>query len=144
MSSTLLATALVSTGLVVGSAAPAAWASFVEQASVSASFSAAVLAPPTGVTAAPVACAASGYSSQLSWTASASTWLDGYEVAMGTRSGGPYAVVPLPAGADPTDTTRTLSGLARKTSYYVVVRTTRSAWRAQGDEVVVTTPAKNC
>lgn len=143
MKTSLLATAVLSTGMVLGSAAPTAWATFVEQASATATFSAAVLAPPTDVTASAPACT-TGYSSQLTWTASASTWLDGYEVAMGTAPGGPYTVEPLPAGANPTDTTRTLSGLARKTSYYVVVRTTRSGWRAQSAEVVVTTPARNC
>lgn len=144
MNASLLATAVLSTGLVVGSAAPTAWASFVEQASASATFSAAVLAPPTGATASAPGCVGGSYSSQLSWTASASTWLDGYEVAMATTSGGPYAVVPRPAGVSPTATSRTLSGLARRTTYYVVVRTTRSSWRAQSGQVVVTTPAKNC
>lgn len=144
MRTRLVVTVLAATGLAVGSAAPAAWGSFVEQASATATFSAAVLAPPTGITASAVTCAATGYSSQLTWTASASTWLDGYELAMGTAPGGPYTVVPLPAGASPTDTTRTLSGLARKTTHYMVVRTTRGAWRAESAEVVVTTPARNC
>lgn len=144
MKTRLAMTVLTATGLAVGSAAPAAWGSFVEQASASASFSAAVLAPPTNVATSTPTCLATGYSSQLAWTASASTWLDGYEVAMGTLSGGPYTVVARPTGVSPTATSRTLSGLARRTTYYVVVRTTRSSWRAESAQVTVTTPAKNC
>ena len=135
---------LLTVGLLLGSAAPAAWATFVEQAVAEASFTADVLAPPTGVAAAPPACVAGGYQTEVSWTASSSSWLDGYEVAISTEPGGPYDVLPRPAGVSPTATTRTVSGLARKTTYYVVVRTTRSAWRSQSDQVAMTTPSRNC
>ena len=131
-------------GLVVGSVGSSAYASFVETASARSSFSAAVLAPPTSVTASAPVCTTAGYSTQVSWSPSASSWLDGYEVALSTVSGGPYVVVPRPTGVSPTATTRTLSGLARRTTYYVVVRTTKSAWRAQSAQVAVTTPAKAC
>ena len=136
--------AVLCTGLVVGLAGSTAHASFVESAVASASFSAAVLAPPTAVSSGAPVCSGGSYSAQVTWAASASSWLDGYEVALSTTSGGPYAVVPRPAGVSPTATTRTVTGLARRTTYYVVVRTTKSAWRAQSGQVAVTTPAKAC
>ena len=144
MNASRLATAVLSTGLVVGSAMPAAWATFVESASASATFSAAVLAPPTGVTVSSPYCGQNGHAVDVSWEPSRSDWLDGYEVALGTAAGGPYAVVPLPAGADPTTTARAVDGLMRKTTYYVVVRTTRGGWRAAASPVAVTTAPRNC
>ena len=140
--------AAVSAGLLVGGlalgATPHAWATFTEQALVRASFSAAVLAPPTAVSTTAPTCSGGSYATQVSWTASASSWLDGYEVGLSTTSGGPYTVVPRPAATSPTATTRTLTGLARRTTYYVVVRTTKSGWRAQSGQVAVTTQAKAC
>lgn len=87
-----------------------------------------VLLPPTTLTAGPGTCTPlSGDRIALSWTASASTWRDGYEIARATSAGGPYTVIAtVAAGA----TTYTDGPLSFSTTYHYAVRATRHAWRS--------------
>lgn len=144
MRTALALAAGVLAGSVLGQAAPVAWASFQESATSSATLAADVLAPPTGLAASAPYCVPGSHAVNLSWTASASNWLDGYEVRVSTAASGPYAVVPLPAGGDPKATARAVTGLDRKTSYHFVVATTRGSWRAASAAVSISTPARTC
>ena len=125
-------------------AAPRAWAEFGTGATATATLAADVLQPPSGLTAAEAGCAAAGYLVQLQWTASASDWLDGYEVAVSTTSGGPYSVVPLESGQNPKSTQRTGGGLQKKTAYYFVVSSTKGGWRSTSGEATATTSSRTC
>jgi hypothetical protein len=102
---------------------PLAWAGFDSSAS----------AGGANVTSASLA-AASGLSGTcahavalLSWTATASTFADGYEILRGTTSGGPYTHVANVTG----QATVTYSDSSlKKGTYYYVVRATKQLWRS--------------
>jgi hypothetical protein len=138
----LAAGLLAGSGL--GQAATSDWATFQESATATDAIGADVLAPPTGLVASATYCGTGTHQVDLSWSASASDWLDGYEVLLSTAAAGPYSVVPPPVDADPEATTRSVAGLERRTTCYFVVATTRDSWRAASDPVAVTTPARKC
>jgi hypothetical protein len=64
---------------------------------------------------------------RLNWTATSSTWADGYEILRGTSSGGPYTPVGTVSGQGTTtgDNTRPNTG-----TFFYVVRATKSLWRS--------------
>lgn len=64
----------------------------------------------------------------VSWTATASTWADGYEVLGSLVPGGPYSPVGTVSGRDTTSYTAT--GLAFATTYHYVVKATKGNWRS--------------
>jgi len=64
----------------------------------------------------------------VSWTRTASTWADGYEVLRSTTSGGPYTLVGTVAGQAAESYTN--AGLAYSTPYFYVVRATKGVWRS--------------
>lgn len=109
----LAAGLLAGSGL--GQAAPSDWATFQESATATASIGADVLAPPTGLVASAAYCGTGSYQVDLSWNASASDWLDGYQVLLSTAAAGPYSVPP-PVDADPKAATRSVAGLERRTA----------------------------
>ena len=123
-------------GALLGSATPAL-ASFGQGAVATAAFTADVLLPPSGLTAT-AACGVLGVQADLTWQASPSTWLDGYEVAASTVSGGPYTVVPIEAGQDPLATSRAVA-LEPNTVYYLVARATKGGWTASSAEASLRT-----
>lgn len=135
--------ALLGAALVSGS--PAAWADFQQAATSSAELAADVLQPPSGLTAtAPKGCGLLGYQIDLTWTASPTAWNERYDVLLSTTSGGPYEVVPPPPGQEPLATSRSVGGLARKTTYYVTVRSVRGSWWASTAEVTAQTSTVRC
>lgn len=110
-------------------AAPSvAAAAFQDSSVASGEVSTDVLLPPTALTAGTGTCTPlSGDRIALSWTASASTWRDGYEIARATSAGGPYTVVAsVPAAA----VSYTDGPLSFSTTYHYVVRAERNAWRS--------------
>ncbi|HVM03403.1 MAG TPA: fibronectin type III domain-containing protein [Acidimicrobiales bacterium] len=111
-------------------AAPVAVASFAEGATAQATLATDTLQPPSGLTAG--VCLLGSVT--LSWTATPSTWADGYEVRWSTTSGGPYT-----AGSKTSATTSTVvSGLSLLTTYYFVVRAYDGNWRsANSNQVTV-------
>lgn len=109
--------------------ASAASAAFLDGESVSATVSTDTLQPPTALAAGHGPCTAAVVASiTLTWTATASTWADGYEVRASLVSGGPYTVIGTVTGRD--TTTFTATGLAFATSYHYVVRATKGNWRS--------------
>jgi hypothetical protein len=87
--------------------------------------SAGTLEPPTG-TAACVQLLPTRV--RVTWTATPSSFADGYEVLRSTTDGGPYASVGTVSGqATTTFTDTTATSL---TTYYYVVRATRHLWRS--------------
>lgn len=62
----------------------------------------------------------------LSWTASPSSWADGYEIRWGTSSSGPYTS----GSATSVMTTTTITGLSLLTTYHFVVRAYDGNWRS--------------
>ena len=110
-----------------------AQAAFTSGASVgSQGFTSASLSPPTAPSG-----VCSGHAAWIGWTATASTWADGYEVLRSKTNGGPYAHLATVSGQTTTlykDTN--LSGSAK---WYYVVRATKGNWTsAQTAQVTVT------
>lgn len=106
------------------SVATAGWAlaSFLDGAGATTTLSTDTLAPPTNLTGG--LCLLGAVT--LSWTATPSSWADGYELRWGTASGGPYT-----AGSSTTVlATKTVTGLSLLTTYYFVVRAYDGSWRS--------------
>lgn len=135
-----LALALV---LVAMTSARAAWASFNDSSSASAAYSTDVLAAPTNPAAGPGTCTAfSNDRIILTWTATTSTWADGYEIARSLVPGGPYTVIGTVSGV--ASTTYNDGPLAFSTTYYYAIRSTRNAWRSTDATVSRTTRSSLC
>lgn len=108
------------------SVARAAW---LDAEAASASYSTATLAPAANPSATAGTCVlAVGDATTLTWTATPSTWADGYEIARSLLSGGPYTVIATVSGR--TTVSYTDSGLLFSTTYHYVVRATKGAWRS--------------
>lgn len=109
--------------------APAvAAAAFLGTTSATSAVTTDVLLPPTGLAAGAGVCnPVTGDRIVLTWTASASTWRDGYEVARATTPGGPYTVIASPSAAA---TSYADGPLSFSTTYHYAVRAKRNAWRS--------------
>ena len=127
--------------VLVPAIASAQWS---DAAAGSGSYSSAVLAAPTSpATAAGVCVLLSGDQIVVSWTATSSTWADGYEVARANTSGGPYTVIGTTSGQS--TTVFTDGPLAFSTTYFYVVRARKQSWRsAYTAEVSRTTKSALC
>ena len=122
--------AVVALGVSAGAlAAPAvADAAFNDSAAATMAVTSDVLLPATSPAAGPGTCTPlSTDRIVLTWTATASTWADGYEVARGTSAGGPYTVI---ASVSAATTTYTDSSLSFSTTYHYAIRAKRNAWRS--------------
>lgn len=106
-----------------------ALAQLVDNAAASHTLSTDTLQPPTDPAAAHGPCT-SGVATSItvSWTATPSTWADGYEILGSLVSGGPYTVVGTVSGVNTTSYTAT--NLAFLTTYYYVVKATKGNWRS--------------
>ena len=121
-----------------------AFASFSSNRSATATYSTAVLAAPTNVTAAAGPCTIAVSSSiKLTWTATTSSWADGYEIARSLLTGGPYTTVGTVSG--PNTTTYTDTSTVFATLYHYVVRATKINWRsANSNEATLATLSALC
>lgn len=112
-----------------------AGASWASSASGAATARSATPAPPTGVVASCDLVLPNAVT--LTWSASATGWVSGYEVRWGTTSGGPYPSTSGVVGG----LTFTTPGLGAGT-YYFVVQSAKDAWRsaptAQVSRTIVT------
>jgi hypothetical protein len=129
--------------LAVARAAPAL-ATWVQSNSVSQAISSAALASPTGLSADRGSCTpAVSDTANLGWTATTSTFADGYEVFRGTASGGPYSQIATVSGR--TTTTYSDATVAFSTTYYYIVQAKYLQWRsADAGQASVTTPNVLC
>ena len=123
----LLAVFVASVVLLTGTEA---WAAFDSSGSAGHSVSTAVLAPPSSPAASTTTCntLVLTATATVTWTATTSTWADGYEVLTSSISGGPYTVAATVSGAS--STSAQISALSLGTTTYVVVRATKQAWRS--------------
>lgn len=121
--------AAVAFALVLLTDVPMTWGDFADNSAESHTISTAALSAPTGPGTSPGTCVvAVGDSLVVSWTRTASTWAEGYDVLRSTSSGGPYSVVATAAGL--ATESYVDSGLAFSTTYYYVVRATKVLWQS--------------
>lgn len=106
--------ALAAAGVLAAVAVPVqpAGATFSDPAAATASFTAAVLAPPTNLT---LGLCVTGFTAN--WTATTSTWRTGYEVQWKKSTSGTWT-----NSATTNDTSHAISGLSLLTTYNVRVR----------------------
>lgn len=119
-------------------------ASFIAAPSASHSISTATLAAPSSASASVLVCVPLATRTvRVSWTATTSTWGDGYEVLRATVNGGPYSAVGTVAGQG--TVTYDDTSVASSTTYYYVVKATKLLWRsANSNQASVTTPSALC
>jgi hypothetical protein len=96
----------------------------------------ATLAAPT----APSASCNNGVAT-IRWTATSSTWADGYDVLRGTTNGGPYPTTFHVNGRTTVSyNDSTINGSSR---YYYVIRASKNNWRSS-NTTQVTVDSSNC
>lgn len=80
---------------------------------------------------------------KVTWTASSSSWADGYEVFRSLTSGGPYSSVGTVSGQGTVEFID--SAVSFVTPYYYVVQATKSNWRSSNsNQASVTTLTNLC
>lgn len=89
-------------------------------------FSTATLQPPTGLSAT-AGCQFLAPRITLNWTATPSTFADGYDVYRSTTNGGPYSAIAHVTGRTTTSYVDS-SGLSLNTTYYYVLKSTAFSW----------------
>lgn len=123
----------------IGIAVPA-YAQFGSNLSVAAnSLSTATLQPGTDLSATASCDGADTAKITLDWTATSSSFADGYDVYRGSTDGGPYDNI-----GHVTGTTKTYvdHGLTTNTTYFYVVQSTASNWTSiNSNQAQATTPA---
>jgi endoglucanase len=119
-------------------------ASWQSAAAGSQQLSTATLAPPTGTAAARGDCVpVLTIEVDVTWTATASTFADGYRVFRSATSGGPYTLVGTVSGRATTSFTD--ADVTFLTTYHYVVQATRNLWRsANSTQASFTTPTPAC
>ena len=139
-----LAAGLAVAAAVSAVAGPALAAFDAPAAAQSHTISSGTLAAPTELTAVRGTCQIlSSTRVDLSWTATSSTFADGYEIFRSTTDGGPYGSI---ATVSPwTTTTYVDTTVAFSMTYYYLVQATRNAWRSpDSNQASVTTPGPLC
>lgn len=124
--------------------ATVASALFTDRTTAELTLRTATLEPPTSVAAAAGTCTA-GVSDAivLSWTASVTTSVTGYEILRATASAGPYSSIGTVTGR--TVQTYTDTPLAFATTYHYVIRSIKESWRSvQTAPVSLTTRSSQC
>ena len=127
-----------------GMLAVPAFATWVSSVTAEQTVSSATLAAPAGTTASRSTCTPLLQAQVLiSWTATSSTFADGYQVLRSTTSGGPYTSVGTVSGRGTTSFTD--ATVAFSTTYHYVVQATRNQWRSPNStQASVTTPNVLC
>jgi hypothetical protein len=119
-------------------------ATWLAAASQEQQISTATLQPPTGTAAARGSCfPLLTIEVQVTWTATASTFADGYRVFRSGTSGGPYTLVGTVTGQSTTSFTD--ASVAFLATYHYVVQATRNLWRSPNStQASITTPTPAC
>ena len=104
----------------------------------------ATLAAPTGASATSTNCVvALSIKVKVTWTATTSTFADGYQILRSSTNGGPYSVVGTVSGLN--TVTYTDSSVTFSTTYYYVVRATKVNWTSgNSNQATVTTLSAVC
>jgi beta-galactosidase len=103
----------------------------------------ATLDSPTGAAAQAVCQKPSTFYVAISWNAAGSPAVTGYDVLRSGTPGGPYSSVGNVSGRSTTQFSD--STVAKTTTYYYVVRSTRGGWDSSiSGEASVTTPNNGC
>lgn len=103
-------------------------------------FTTATLQPPTSLSATAGCSALLRGKITLSWTATTSTFADGYDVYRSTTNGGPYTKIDHVNGRTTTGYVNT--GLNLATTYYYVLQSTAQSWISpNSNQAQATTPA---
>jgi hypothetical protein len=136
--------AVLAAALAMSIGAPMAWGQMSSAGSARHLLSTDTLLAPTSPAAANGPCTLGVAASvTVSWTATRSTWADGYVVLGSLLSGGPYTTAATVSGQSTTSVT--VTGLAFVTTYYYVVQATKGAWRSPSTaEVSRTTLSPLC
>lgn len=131
---------LLVAAFLIGISVPA-YAGFGSGVSVTSnSFSTATLEPPTGLSAAASCDGSNTARITINWTATSSTFADGYDIYRSSIEGGPYTQIDHVTGR--TTTTQANSGLATSTTYFYVVQSTASSWTSvNSNQAQATTPS---
>lgn len=116
-----IVTALLATGSV-------AFAAFTSSHTATTTLGTDVLALPTNPVATHGPCTPLNASITVSWTATTSTWADGYEILGSLLAIGPFTTVGTVNGVG--TTSYTANGLAFGTTYHYVVKATKANWRS--------------
>jgi len=121
-----------------------AFGTWASSDSASMSVSSASLATPTGLGAVNQNCViATSREVKLTWTATSSTFADGYEIFRGIISGGPYTSKGTVSGR--TTVTFTDTTVLASSTYYYVVQATKNNWRsANSSQVSIATLSALC
>lgn len=122
-----LATAVLATSSV-------AFAAFTSAHTATTTLGAGVLAAPTNPAAAHGPCTPLSASVTVTWTATTSTWADGYEVLGSLLATGPFTHVAMVDGVG--ITSYTVTGLSFGTTYHYVVKARKANWRSDPTAVV--------
>lgn len=117
-----------------------AYAQFGTSVGVSSnSLSTATLQPPTQLSASASCDGANTAKIALNWTATSSTFADGYDIYRSSADGGPHTKIDHATGR--TTTTHTNLGLTTSTVYFYVVQSTASNWTSiNSNQAQATTP----
>lgn len=139
-----LAIVLVIGTLICGLGTGTAVAHFAASRAASQDLDTAQLSPASTPAATLGTCSeAVGDSIVVSWTATPSSWADGYQVWRSTTSGGPYELIATVQGRDTTSYTD--NGLPFDQPFFYNVRATASAWTSAATaEVTTTTRSSTC
>ncbi len=140
--SSAAAVALTVAALLGVSTARASWASSATAGPLT--VTSAILTAASGLSASNGACVKNkSIAVNLSWSASASPFADGYEIFRSNKAGGAYTILSTVPGAG--TTTYTDATTSFRTTYYYKVETTRYTWRSPASNVAtVTTFRTNC
>ncbi|MGH2784234.1 MAG: hypothetical protein ACRDJ1_03150 [Actinomycetota bacterium] len=123
----LVVGALIALGSLAGAQASTSAAIFTDGPGVGSNgFTTATLLAPTGLGAA-AGCQFLAPKITLNWTATTSTFADGYDVYRSTTNGGPYGAIGHVTGRT-TTTYNDASGLSLNTTYYYVLKSTAYGW----------------
>ncbi|HXF57151.1 MAG TPA: hypothetical protein VNO34_06205 [Actinomycetota bacterium] len=102
-------------------------------------FTTATLEPPTGLAASASCAGLLAAKVSLTWTATVSTFADGYDVHRSTTDGGPYTKIAHLSGRGTTSYTD--QSVALGTTYYYVVQATAVSWTSgNSGQAQATTP----
>ncbi len=102
-------------------------------------FTTATLQPPTDLSATASCAGALQAKITLSWTATTSTFADGYDVYRSTTDGGPYTLIDHVDGLTTTETVD--NGLSTGTTYHYVLQSTAQGWvSVNSTQASATTP----